>query len=112
LSKAYTPLSRFIQGNTQTGSQPARDRYLIASEYLRAVAARSGALYLRAESIDIHQFGEFHRSLPERTHLVGSEAARRSAHSARRLLETAAILLGIVSSAEPWRRQKELAIAR
>src|SRR5262245_9697123 len=30
--------SRLIQGNTQTRDQPARDRYLIASEYLRAVA--------------------------------------------------------------------------
>jgi len=47
-----TSFSRFIQDDTQTRSQPARDRYLIASEYLRAVAARSGALYLRAESIE------------------------------------------------------------
>ena len=51
-----TLLSRFIQGNTQTRNQPARDRYLIASEYLRAVAARSGALYLRAESIESSSF--------------------------------------------------------
>jgi VWFA-related protein len=51
-----TPLSRFIQWNTQTRSQPARDRYLIASEYLRDVAARSGALYLRAESIESSSF--------------------------------------------------------
>jgi VWFA-related protein len=48
--------SRLIQGNTQTRNQPARDRYLIASEYLRAVAARSGALYLRAESIESSSF--------------------------------------------------------
>ena len=44
--------SRFIHGATQTRNQPPRDRYLIASEYMRAVAARSGALYLRAESIE------------------------------------------------------------
>jgi Ca-activated chloride channel homolog len=48
--------SRFIQGNTQTWNQPARDRYLIASEYMRAMAARSGALYLRAESIESSSF--------------------------------------------------------
>jgi len=49
-------LSQFIQGNTQTRNQPARDRYLVASEYLRAVAAQSGALYLRAESIESSSF--------------------------------------------------------
>ncbi len=48
--------SRPIQGDTQTRNQPARDRYLIASEYMRAVAARSGALYLRAESIESSSF--------------------------------------------------------
>jgi VWFA-related protein len=48
--------SRFIQGNTQTRNRPARDRDLVASEYLRAVAARSGARYLRAESIDNSSF--------------------------------------------------------
>jgi Ca-activated chloride channel homolog len=47
-----TPFSRLIQGSAQTRNQPARDRYLVASEYMRAVAARSGALYLRAESIE------------------------------------------------------------
>ncbi len=35
---------------------PRIDRYLIASEYMRAVAARSGALYLRAESIESSSF--------------------------------------------------------
>lgn len=48
--------SRSIQGGPQTRNQPARDRYLIASEYLRAVAAQSGALYLRAESIESSSF--------------------------------------------------------
>jgi len=51
-----TPLSRLIHGNTQTRNQPTRDRYLIASEYLHAVAARSGALHLRAESIESSSF--------------------------------------------------------
>ncbi|HKR61979.1 MAG TPA: hypothetical protein VJS64_19990 [Pyrinomonadaceae bacterium] len=36
----------------QSQAQPKRDRYLIASDYLRALAAQSGALYLRAESIE------------------------------------------------------------
>jgi VWFA-related protein len=44
--------SSFVQGGAQTRNQPPRDRYLIASEYMRAMAARSGALYLRAESIE------------------------------------------------------------
>jgi VWFA-related protein len=48
--------SRFIRGPAQTRNQPPRDRYLIASEYMRAVAARSGALYLRAESIESSSF--------------------------------------------------------
>ena len=33
-------------------SQPTRDRYLIATDYLRSLAAQSGARYLRAESIE------------------------------------------------------------
>jgi len=37
-------------GNIQT--QPARDRYVVATEYLRALAVLSGARHLRAESID------------------------------------------------------------
>jgi VWFA-related protein len=44
--------SSFVQSGAQTRNQPPRDRYLIASEYMRAMAARSGALYLRAESIE------------------------------------------------------------
>ncbi len=32
--------------------QTLRDRYLIASDFLRALAAQSGALYMRAESIE------------------------------------------------------------
>ncbi len=32
--------------------QPLRDRYLIAADYLRSLAAQSGALYIRAESIE------------------------------------------------------------
>jgi Ca-activated chloride channel homolog len=48
--------SRFTQGGAQTRNQTARDRYLIASEYMRAVAAQSGALYLRAESIEGSSF--------------------------------------------------------
>lgn len=52
-------LSRFAHGarwNVQTQGQPARDRYLIAADYLRAIAAQSGALYLRAESIESSSF--------------------------------------------------------
>jgi Ca-activated chloride channel homolog len=44
--------SRLVQGDAQARNRQARDRYLIASEYLRAVAAQSGALYFRAESIE------------------------------------------------------------
>jgi VWFA-related protein len=47
-----TPLSRFTQAPVQSRNRPARDRYVIASEYMRAVATRSGALYIRAESIE------------------------------------------------------------
>jgi len=48
--------SPFVQGGAQTRNQPPRDRYLIAVEYLRAIAAQSGALYLRAESIESSSF--------------------------------------------------------
>jgi len=48
--------SRLVQDPVQSRNRPARDRYVIASEYMRAVAARSGALYLRAESIDSSSF--------------------------------------------------------
>jgi VWFA-related protein len=48
--------SRLVQDPVQSRNQPARDRYVTASEYLRAVAARSGALYLRAESIESSSF--------------------------------------------------------
>ncbi|MDX2030980.1 MAG: VWA domain-containing protein [Blastocatellia bacterium] len=34
------------------GPQPMRDRYLIAAEFLHAVASQSGALFLRAENIE------------------------------------------------------------
>lgn len=44
--------SRLVQDPAQSRNRPARDRYVIASEYMRAVAAKSGALYLRAESIE------------------------------------------------------------
>jgi Ca-activated chloride channel homolog len=37
-------------GNLQ--AQPVRDRYLVATEFLRALAVQSGARHLRAESID------------------------------------------------------------
>ncbi|HEY7181537.1 MAG TPA: VWA domain-containing protein [Blastocatellia bacterium] len=46
------PFSRLVQGDAQARNRQARDRYLIASEYLRAVATQSGALYFRAESIE------------------------------------------------------------
>jgi Ca-activated chloride channel homolog len=49
-------LSRFIQGGAQTRNQPPRDRYLIAADYLRSLAAQSGALHLRAESIESSSF--------------------------------------------------------
>src|SRR5262245_58667601 len=48
--------SRFIQGDGQTRIQPPRDRYLIAADYLRSLAAQSGALHLRAESIESSSF--------------------------------------------------------
>jgi len=48
--------SRLVQDPVQSRNRPARDRYVTASEYLRAVAARSGALYLRAESIESSSF--------------------------------------------------------
>jgi Ca-activated chloride channel homolog len=47
---------RIIQGGAQTRNQPPRDRYLIATDYLRTLAAQSGALYLRAESIESSSF--------------------------------------------------------
>jgi len=40
----------------QVQGQPKRDRYLIASDYLRSLAAQSGALCLRAESIEGSSF--------------------------------------------------------
>lgn len=56
LSLPRTPnnylFSRLVQSDAQARNRQARDRYLIASEYLRAVAAQSGALYFRAESIE------------------------------------------------------------
>ncbi len=36
----------------QQASQPIRDRYLIAADFLRTLAVQSGALHLRAESIE------------------------------------------------------------
>ena len=42
------PSSRVNAG----AQQPIRDRYLIAADFLHAVAAQSGALYLRAENIE------------------------------------------------------------
>src|SRR5499433_494763 len=54
--------SRFVQGDPgsthsrQSQGQPLRDRYLIATDYLRSLAAQSGALYLRAESVESSSF--------------------------------------------------------
>ncbi len=45
--------------STRVNSQPARplrDRYLIAADYLRAVAFQSGARYIRAENIENTSF--------------------------------------------------------
>lgn len=41
--------------NTQT-SQPIRDRYLIAADFLRSLAVQSGARYIRAENIENTSF--------------------------------------------------------
>lgn len=40
------------QGRYSQPQTPVRDRYLIASDFLRSLAAQSGALYLRAENIE------------------------------------------------------------
>jgi len=39
------------QVNSQA-QQPLRDRYLVAADFLKSLAAQSGALYIRAESIE------------------------------------------------------------
>lgn len=49
------PNSRPSVPSTQVNSQaqqPLRDRYLVAADFLKSLAAQSGALYLRAESIE------------------------------------------------------------
>ena len=43
------------QINSQT-QQPVRDRYLVAADFLRSLAAQSGARYLRAENIENTSF--------------------------------------------------------
>lgn len=48
-SRPGTSPSSSVNGQRQ---QPMRDRYLIAADFLRALAAQSGALYIRAESIE------------------------------------------------------------
>src|SRR5262249_16703205 len=48
--------SRSTNGGAQTRNQPARDRYLISSEYLHAVATQPGPLYFRAENIESSSF--------------------------------------------------------
>lgn len=51
--------TRATMPSTRVNSQPARplrDRYLIAADYLRAVAVQSGARYIRAENIENTSF--------------------------------------------------------
>ncbi len=45
------PSAPSTQVNSQA-QQPLRDRYLVAADFLKSLAAQSGALYLRAESIE------------------------------------------------------------
>jgi len=47
--------------------QPIRDRYLIAADFMRSLAAQSGALYIRAESIENTAFA-FQRIAEELRH--------------------------------------------
>ncbi len=45
------PSAPSTQVNSQA-QQPLRDRYLVAADFLKSLAAQSGALYIRAESIE------------------------------------------------------------
>lgn len=47
--------------------QPIRDRYLIAADFMRSLAAQTGALYIRAESIENTSFA-FQRIAEELRH--------------------------------------------
>ncbi|MDX2042715.1 MAG: VWA domain-containing protein [Acidobacteriota bacterium] len=58
-----TPSTRI---NSQI-QQPIRDRYLIAADFMRSLAAQSGALYIRAESIENTTFA-FQRIAEELRH--------------------------------------------
>lgn len=62
-SPASMPSTRV---NSQA-QQPIRDRYLIAADFLKSLAAQSGALYIRAESIENTSFA-FQRIAEELRH--------------------------------------------
>lgn len=63
---ATTPSVPSTRVNSQI-QQPIRDRYLIAADFMRSLAAQSGALYIRAESIENTSFA-FQRIAEELRH--------------------------------------------
>lgn len=62
--KSPAPPSTRVNSQIQ---QPIRDRYLIAADFMRSLAAQSGALYIRAESIENTTFA-FQRIAEELRH--------------------------------------------
>lgn len=65
-TKPSVPASPSTKVNSQI-NQPMRDRYLIAADFMRSLAAQSGALYIRAESIENTTFA-FQRIAEELRH--------------------------------------------
>jgi VWFA-related protein len=65
-TKPSAPTSPSTRINSQI-PQPIRDRYLIAADFMRSLAAQSGALYIRAESIENTTFA-FQRIAEELRH--------------------------------------------
>ncbi|MBL8188109.1 MAG: VWA domain-containing protein [Acidobacteria bacterium] len=63
---ATSPSTPSTRVNSQI-QQPIRDRYLIAADFMRSLAAQSGALYIRAESIENTSFA-FQRIAEELRH--------------------------------------------
>ena len=63
-AKSSAPPSTRVNSQIQ---QPIRDRYLIAADFMRSLAAQSGALYIRAESIENTTFA-FQRIAEELRH--------------------------------------------
>jgi VWFA-related protein len=64
MSVPASPPSTRVNSQIQ---QPIRDRYLIAADFMRSLAAQSGALYIRAESIENTTFA-FQRIAEELRH--------------------------------------------